>query len=172
MTYLFLDIDGVLATNTEFFCNRTKFKEKNEWADKLGVPYPFNPSCVKVLNKILSECKVTIILSSDWKRHWNLEQLETIFKENGVIQSPVEKTPTSLLSFANGTRNRAGDIESFLLSHPEVTDWIVIDDLTVSVYIPEEFHDRIFLTTDSEGLKKPGLKQKIIKRLHKYDPKE
>ena len=42
MKIIFLDIDGVLATNKEFATNRTKFREKYLWAKELRVPYKFN----------------------------------------------------------------------------------------------------------------------------------
>ena len=52
MKIIFLDIDGVLATNKEFATNRTKFREKYLWAKELRVPYGWNKGCVDVFNEI------------------------------------------------------------------------------------------------------------------------
>ena len=38
MAVIFLDIDGVLATNLQFQMNKQKFQEKHAWADELRVP--------------------------------------------------------------------------------------------------------------------------------------
>ena len=34
MKVIFLDLDGVLATNKEFYMNERKFKSKNSWANE------------------------------------------------------------------------------------------------------------------------------------------
>lgn len=172
--WIFLDIDGVLATNKEFWTNTKKFHKKHQWAAKLRVPYPWNPDAVKVFNEILEATGAEIILSSDWKLHWSLEDLATIFKENGVNKAPVDKTDHHPVSMSILEKNRASDIEAYIkknnfIEGKEETPtcmWIVIDDLEVSRWFPEHLKDRVFLTEDSEGIKKTGLKEKIIKKLN------
>ena len=92
MKIIFLDIDGVLATNKEFGMNRTKFQTKHPEAKELHIPYPFNPECVKIFNEILDETNAIIVLSSDWRLHWDLDGLDRIFKFNGVKKSPIALT--------------------------------------------------------------------------------
>lgn len=165
---IFLDIDGVLTTHIEFYRNPQKFQEKNNWAKELRVPYPFNEKCVKAFNKILTSIEVDIVLSSDWKKHWTIEELDIIFKNNGVIQSPVDKTPNTPISMSWIEKNRMSDIESYLRQNDLIdSNWIIIDDLNVREFLPEEYRDRVFLTRDLEGIKQSGLKEKIIKRLKK-----
>jgi hypothetical protein len=89
---IFLDIDGVLATNKEFIMNRTKFQTKHPEAKEIRIPYPFNPGCVKIFNEILDETNAIIVLSSDWRFYWDLNDLDKIFKFNGVKKSPVAIT--------------------------------------------------------------------------------
>jgi hypothetical protein len=175
MKYIFLDIDGVLATNKEFLRNTKKFQEKNEWAKNLRVPYPWNPGTVKVFNEILTETDAEIILSSDWKKHWTLEQLDVIFKANGVNKSPIDVTHNKPISMAWMERNRMSDIESYLfennfVDHTEgdkaTCAWIIIDDLNIRQWLPEDLKDRFFLTRSEQGIKETGLKEKIIKKLN------
>jgi hypothetical protein len=64
MKVIFLDIDGVLATNKEFATNRTKFREKHLWAKELRVPYGWNKGCVDVFNEILDATNSEIVISS------------------------------------------------------------------------------------------------------------
>jgi hypothetical protein len=89
MKVIFLDIDGVLATNKEFATNRTKFREKYLWAKELRVPYGWNKGCVEVFNEILDATNSEIVISSDWRFHWDLDELDKIFKVNGVKKSPI-----------------------------------------------------------------------------------
>lgn len=174
MKYIFLDIDGVLSTNDEFWLNTQEFWLENKWAKELKVPYPFNFKCVKSFNNILSEVSdIKIILSSDWKKHWTIEELDIIFKSNGVIESPSDITRTD--GFSNWDmleRTRMGDIESYLRSNDLIdSNWVIIDDLNVSGFLPEEHKDKFFLTNDFDGLSEEGIVERIIEKLNSYETK-
>lgn len=163
MKIIFLDIDGVLATNRQFMGNRNKFNQKNPWSKELGVPYGFDKGCVKVFNEILEKTEAVIVLSSDWKLHWDLTQLDTIFKENGVIRSPKFVTENLKSSF-DLERNRFFEVDKFIKDYG-VTNFIAVDDLDLrqgGLKPVENF----FLTKSGEGLKQIGLKDKIIKVLN------
>lgn len=161
MKTIFLDIDGVLATDKEFMMNRKKFQEKHTEAKELNIPYPFNPVCVKVFNEILLETDAKIVLSSDWRLHWNLEDLDKIFKFNKVIKSPESTTSFSKWKMSSGLElDRVKQIEQYI-SYSEITNWVAIDDLNLS-----DLGDRFVRTKDSEGLKQTGIKNKIIKILN------
>jgi hypothetical protein len=164
---IFLDIDGVLATNKQFQMSRKKFQEKNKWAYEDNVPYPFDKKCVKILNEILNETDAEIVLTSDWKFHWDLIRLHNIFENNGVIKSPRMVTKNNPISFGNFTKNRANEIDIFL-KHFQFANYVVIDDLNVGHYL-ELGNDKVVLTNRNEGLKQIGIKDKIIKILtHDY----
>jgi hypothetical protein len=164
MKTIFLDIDGVLATHKEFMMNRTKFRKKYSTAMELRIPYPFNSGCVKVLNEILQETDAEIVLSSDWRLHWNLEELDKIFKFNGVIKSPTGATGFSKRKMSSDLEDdRTWQIKSYIEAQ-NITNWVAIDDLNLS-----GLGDRFVMTRDNEGLKQTGLKNKILKILNHED---
>jgi hypothetical protein len=128
--------------------------------------YPFNVKCVNAFNRILTEVDdVEIILSSDWRKNWSLENLDKIFKHNGVIKSPIDTTiKTSTYWGEWFEKKRMSDIEGYLREHNMVneemtihTNWIIIDDLNVRQWLPDEYKDRFFLTQDFEGLSQEGI---------------
>ena len=169
---IFLDIDGVLATNTEFMRSTKKFHEKFPEAKELRIPYPFNPGCVEIFNEILNETDVEIVLSSDWKNHYNLEELDKIFKFNGVIKSPFDVTGNEYVSgdqWVGLEKNRAAQIGSYLykeqIKDNHITNYVVVDDLNVGNFMQVD-KDKFVLTKDNEGLKQTGIKKKIIKLLN------
>jgi len=163
---LFLDIDGVLATNKQYMMNRKKFQDKNPLAKDIKIPYPFDPKCVKVFNEILDATGADIVLSSDWREHFSLEDIDKIFKFNGVNKSPVDITVSELASFGNQTMNRAFQIGEYVTRN-NITNYVVIDDLNVGKYMSiTNEEDKFFLTENFEGIKKVGLKDKIIKKLN------
>lgn len=167
MKTIFLDIDGVLATQKEFMRARHSFHKKYNEAYELNIPYPYNPGCVKVLNEILEETDAQIVLSSDWKIHWNLENLDKIFKFNGIIKSPIAVTGSHPVSFGNLEKNRVNEINIYREKY-DVGSYVIIDDLHMDIY---EI-DRFVRTNDREGLKQLGIKNKILKFLNDESKQE
>lgn len=163
---IFLDIDGVLATWAEYgfigIDETIEFQEKNKWAKDLNVKYPFSKECVKVLNEIFETYNdIKIVLSSDWRKYWSLEQLKTIFIENGLTKWPEDITETNRVHFSSVYEKiRLGEIESYLSSHKMLSEdgmssdfkWTIIDDLDLSYLIPPQFKDRFIWTSEFDGL--------------------
>lgn len=177
---IFLDIDGVLSTNNEFYSPKIPFYNDNEWAEKLSLPWSFNKDCVEAFNKILdTRHDIEIVLSSDWRNYWSLEELDIIFKNFGVKKSPVDYTTKNSVYFSyNRTRNRVSDIEEYLLKNSMIDnetetialeEWIIIDDLNVGAYLPEELKNRFFLTSNENGLLENNIYEQIIKYLSHYE---
>ena len=158
---IFLDIDGVLSTFNEYNRNRTKFWNKYDIAGELRFPYEFNAGCVKILNEILEKTDAEIVLSSDWRTHWNLQELGHIFQFNKVIKSPIDVTEVEPTSMSYLERNRGHEISIYIKKH-NVENYVIIDDLNLSKFVKPE---RFVLTRESEGLKQQSIKQKILKIL-------
>lgn len=167
MKVIFLDIDGVLATDKEYMTNRTKFRKKYPEAERLRIPYPFNKGCVKIFNEIITIVDPYIVLSSDWRTHFNLSEIDEIFKFNGVIKSPDDYTCNEVVSFGNLTKNRAYQIGKYINQHPKIVRWVAIDDMDMRPYMKITNEDEnMIVTKDNEGIKQLGIKNKIIKKLN------
>lgn len=168
MITIFLDIDGVLATHREFFTNKNKFYQKNPLAKELGIPYPFNKECVLIFNEILDLYKCQIVLSSDWKLHFNLDEINQIFMFNRVKQSPIDITQDFRYKGQMLSMWRASEIKTYIDEH-NIDKWITIDDLPLGGWFDDfKMGDRCILTIDTEGLKQSGLKNKIFKKLNEW----
>lgn len=140
MKTIFLDIDGVLVLNDP------------------GVPHaenapPFDKECVTVLNEILGETNAILILTSPWKKVWDLKRLDFIFKFNGVIKSPLDVT--------DDLSNREKEITDYV-ARKNVSDFIILDDMHMDIF-PKNF----IKCSMSEGLQKEGLKERAISILKK-----
>ena len=130
---IFLDIDGVLATPKQYGTRRTKLYKKDSTAAGLGIPYLFDEKCVIAFNRFILMNDVEIVLSSDWRRHFNIEEIDTIFKINGVAKSPIAYTKI----FDKETMTE--DLESIRvreindwLSNNECSLWCAVDDMDLS----------------------------------------
>jgi hypothetical protein len=171
MKVLVLDHDGVMCLSTEWGGRMKKIKKwKLKNPDSEGyvndpkIPSHirmdnFNSKAVKVLNEILEITDAEIVVSSDWKLHCTLFELQSMFKEYGVIKSPIDITPNKVLTNISDLEdNRVLEINTWLNDHPEVSHWVAVDDLDLSE-LPN------FVQTKkpyNEGIKQSGIKDKII----------
>ena len=159
--YIFLDIDGVLATTHQYYTNRKK------WHDMYDC-YRFDEKCVKVFNEILSKTDPVIILSSDWKLRYNLEIMNEIFKWNAVNAVVTDITDNlwgvKFKSVAQLQDCRADEILKYVHEN-QIENWLAIDDLDLSPWIDEQHFVRT--PRANEGIKQSGIKDKILNILNK-----
>lgn len=154
--HLYLDIDGVLSLSSEIKYHQTKW----------GYLQKFNKKAVDILNFVIEKTDTDIIISSDWKYHFSLKQLQEIFLEWAKIEkAPIGLTPKSgtKLTLQNLEKCRAEEIlEHVFLTKPE--RWVAIDDLDLSNWIDNEHF--IWLPKSNEGIKQSSKKEKIIRLLN------
>lgn len=196
MKVIFLDNDGVICLSNNW---GSRYKKQKEWGGRklsmtswdMPVEYRFDnfdEKAIKVLNTILEETGAEIVVSSDWRLHANLEQLGEYYLSQGISKKPIAVTELfkdifpsewSQLRFrAELELERSMEIQNWLEQHPEVTNWVAIDDLDMSI----EFLSGHFAAKDgsdskpglsnfvhtprsNEGIKQSGIKEKIIKFL-------
>jgi len=196
MKVIFLDHDGVICLSTEWggrFKKEKKFRAKTGIQPKLsspkyGLPVEclfdnFNKKAIKVLNLILEETDAEIVVSSDWKRWVNVEDMGKYYESQGIIKKPIAFTPnlSECTNYDNDTfpwsrqfdleQTRSIEIKQYLIDHPEVTHWVAIDDLnmgkTGKYYSVDFIHewglDNFVLTPNgNEGIKQSGIKEKVL----------
>lgn len=185
MRVIFLDNDGVMCLSDQWGSRVKKietFLKINPESTEEDVPASvkmdnFDRKAVKILNGILLETGAEIVVSSDWKLYCTLEELREMFLEYGVVKAPIDVTPTHLhytskfgLTKSDLEGNRISEIKKWLGDHPEVTNWVAVDDLDLG----EKFGafsgnsngglKNFVLTTrpNTEGIKQSGIKEKIM----------
>jgi Swiss Army Knife RNA repair-like protein len=129
MKILFLDIDGVMVLDPH--------KGQDEGIHGHD---PFYKPSVESLNHIISATNCEIVMTSGWRRFFDLEQIREIFQWNGV-----QKTPIAFTQDYNGHEKqlppgkeiemlRCGEIMSWLASHDAIGRfaWCAVDDMDLS----------------------------------------
>jgi len=151
--FIYLDIDGVLCLRSEIHPKLT------QW----GYVHRFNHRAVQMLNEILEKTEADIIISSDWKYHYSLEDFQGIFEWQKVIKGPIDITPSvSKRVIELLEEDRAKEI----LEHVDIHKpgrWVAIDDLDLKYWIPEKHF--VLTPRFMEGIKQTGKKQEIINKL-------
>lgn len=171
---IYLDIDGVLATHKQYLIKKTSTSYLSEYNC-----YPYDGRCVKIFNDILEETDAEIILSSDWSLYYTLEQMDEIFKINGIIKSPYQIAhPKAFRLSANAALNRGFSIDEHLFFHQhEFSNYVIIDDLDITCYNDSWSQERTVnydnfvhcSRGDFEGIKQTEIKDKILKVLNKRE---
>ena len=186
MKIIFLDHDGVICLSQQFGGRRKKqMKVENRKLSWTAMNFPvncrfdnFDKKAIKVLNEILEETGAEIVVSSDWKNWATVEEMGEYYEEQGIIKKPIDFTPWSYTLpktiewhpdwDLEGSRSL--EIQEWLKNHPEVTNWVSIDDLDMS--FKEISSNRSgtgwgltnFVHTPriNEGIKQIGIKEKIL----------
>jgi len=189
MKVIFLDHDGVICLSSNWG-GRTKkwaqYRSANPESSKDVGQAPvecrfdnFDKKAVKVLNEILEETGAEIVVSSDWKRLANVEEMGEYYESKGIIKKPIAFTPNlgECTWYNNWVWSRDWDLEmsrvieikQYLHDHPEITHWVSIDDLDMGK-TGENWKnwglDNFVLTPlSNQGIKQSGIKDKILKFL-------
>ena len=189
MKVIFLDLDGTICLSNNWGGRSkkwAKYRSENPETSKFINDAPvevrfddFDKKAIKVLNEILEETGAEIVVSSDWRCHANLEELGEYFISQGILKKPVGVT--KMLGQCNQPENypwsrkwdleqsRSLEILQYLYDHPEVTQWVAIDDLNMGKNGESWKNwglDNFVLTpVSSEGIKQSGIKDKILKFL-------
>jgi hypothetical protein len=186
MKVIFLDHDGVICLSTEW---GGRFKKQREAGRKLSQSIGslpvlsrfdnFNKKAVDTLNEILEETSAEIVISSDWKRWASVEEMGEYYESQGIKKKPIAFTknlgecdvPENFIWSPRWDleQTRSLEIHQYLKDHPEVTEWVSVDDLDMGkgeewkeVWALNNF---VLTPRSTEGIKQTGVKEKIIKFL-------
>lgn len=131
----------------------------------------FDAKCVAVLNFILQETGAEIILSSDWRHQYTLQEMREIFCHNNVIKGPIGFTDMSKSYTATNLEGgRSEEINHWLKVHAWKGDvkWVAVDDLNMSEKFDEMGNvisgvkNFVHCPNDQAGIKGHGIKEKIL----------
>lgn len=130
MKVIFLDFDGVLNNQGSFIMETRKRKAIENGFEKLGpVNHTLDSTNASNLQYILdAHPDAKIVISSTWRLHFTLEQLEAKLLSYDVNAKDkiIGQTPRRFRGFNSAPRY--SEIEGYLEEHPEVTNYIILDD--------------------------------------------
>jgi hypothetical protein len=187
---LFLDNDGVICLSNNWG-GRTKKWDKyiklnpnqnNISLAPVDVRFDnFDKKSVSILNQVLEETGAEIVVSSDWRLHATLEEIGEYYLSQGIIKRPIGFTKRYLdccnvdeFVYEKRTiyeQQRCIEIKQYLTDHPEITNWVCIDDLQLGEQDSNGDNQNWGLSNFvhtprmNEGIKQSGVKEKIINHL-------
>lgn len=146
---VFLDIDGVLQpVGNQYRFEHDMEALRKRLADEYGEPeylnldkydvaavyYDWDKDAVNELKQMLDESGAEIVLSSDWRFSKNLSQMKLLFKIHGLDGYLKELVPRT-----KDFSEKSDDITAYLISHPDLFYYCVIDDNFMGGLFPGRF---------------------------------
>lgn len=153
---IFLDIDGVIATNGHWYFDDDFYLPTGK-----KVPYSWNSDCCKILSDILESTDTKVVISSDWRLNFTLDEIKELFKIHGInpdrVIGTTEKTKPKRMSEWNQVEIlREKEILNWVHVNNPV-HWVAIDDLYLAGLPKENF----VMVRDSSK----GLDQELVSRI-------
>lgn len=132
---VFLDFDGVINSHQSFNFWHNK-RDQKKWENELytewkGTLYEylaqeFCPIALNNLEDVFRQIPdIKIVVSSTWRLNNDVEALKKILEPAKLVSAAViDRTPR----FTENDKCRGDEIQDWLNRHPEVTEYVIIDD--------------------------------------------
>lgn len=155
---IFLDIDGVIQhpyATKRFTVNRKSlvdqlskeyqvdYHQYNEF-DIAAVYYDWHPQAISFLRNIIKETNAYIVISSNWRNPLLPNKMNDLLKLHSLDKYYLGDTPqiTNILNYQDKLKvypSRVVEILTYLEEHPDITNYVVIDDLDLSIGLDNHF---------------------------------
>lgn len=143
MKIIFLDFDGVL--------NSRAFENAYPPAQSVGLApndrwiHAIDPAAVELLNGVVRGSGAKVVISSTWRRGFPIEKIRAFLVTRGFEGEVIDVTPSHVRAGAQ----RGDEIQAWLDNHPEVTAFVILDDVDDMAHLL----DRLVRTDIATGLR-------------------
>lgn len=165
MKIIFLDVDGVL--NSDLYFSSTEYRSATEGMTptqvlKEAIHLHINPESIGKLNVLVEKTGAIVVLSSDWRKSFSLDEINTILKSRGATFKVMDYTPT-ITGGWGASIPRGVEIQVHLDSLTEpVENFVIFDDNDDMLRLRE----KLVLTNSRIGLTDKNI-QKALQILNK-----
>jgi len=121
----------------------------------LRIPYLWDERCIVAMNRFLRTHDVEIVLSSDWRLHFSLDEMDRICKFNGLAKSPIGFTTVQGSTVHKLESYRVAEIQAYVAEH-KIEQWCAVDDMDLS-----ELGTRFAQTDERMGCAATGFIEKL-----------
>lgn len=131
---LFLDVDGVLLSGRAWLLPSNRYlrdtlanSSRPTATRDIIAQAVLDPVAVELVNCVAQATGASIVVSSTWRYSPGLEITRRVLLDQG-IRADLMSSDWSCAVVAHQTIDKRRDIVDWLQAHPEVTDYLVLDD--------------------------------------------
>lgn len=166
MKVIFLDIDGVLNSETDFTEIAMYGHPINEKVYTLEggreIVAPLTRGKLALLELIIKNTDAKIVISSTWRTHFKLSEIHDMFVAQGFTLPRtviIGKTGPSRFSMSTcHTEFRCGEIADWLDNRNDVESYVILDDISDRLFY-EPHKEHLVKTSEYDGLNKLHVNQ-------------
>jgi hypothetical protein len=135
MKIIFVDIDGPITYGTWMQPKVTIGDAGNSFK----IPYPWVQAECDALAKIINETGAKVVISSDWRLHYNVDQMNKIFEHYNIPDVIIDTTSTIKAKMSSNLEmDRAYQIMHWVREHKDlIKSWVALDDLRLAGYFDQ-----------------------------------
>jgi hypothetical protein len=130
---IFLDIDGVLNSSTDFF----EVKQFGHPINTAKGGKIINRGHLALLQGIIDATDAKIVLSSTWRLSYSIDEIHEMFKKRGFQSGRdvfYDITPNHKCGFSdNGYNYRGLEIKEYIDGHPSIDKFVILDDVAATI---------------------------------------
>jgi len=143
MKVIFVDIDGPLSYG--LYSHRVKVSET------LKLPYEWEREDCDALAEIIRRTDAKVVISSDWKKHYTINELGQFFEFYGIPNVIIDVTHDRKAKMSStGPHDRAKQIADWVNDHvDEIKTWVAIDDMNVAPKFEDMTEEYPHITKDN-----------------------
>ncbi len=159
MKIVFLDMDGVV-NSAAFYENRFVKAEPGVVAGHpLYRANHIDPGLVALLNELLTRSGAVCVLSSTWRLLFGIKYTLPALRARGFTGEIVAVTPDTAqkVGALHVGHERGHEIQEWLDAHPEVTDFIILDDSADMAHLAP----RLVRTSWQRGLEREHVERAV-----------
>ena len=149
---LILDLDGVINVTIPNLKHEHVYLLDQKQEDL------FIPQLAKNINKLCKAFDFKIVISSTWRKHYSIQELEYLLRYMGIEAPIIGITPVI------NDKSRAFEIQSWAKENKSMwAKYYVLDDMYTAIYDKDEhISHKGFYLTSNEGLSNNAYKQCLI----------
>lgn len=160
MKIIFLDIDGVLNSETDFI-EAAMYGHDNNAIRRLTksgreVITPVCRGKLALLELIIKQTDAKIVITSTWREHLKLNEIYDIFVAQGFRlprTTIIGKTEDSVKRLSSDhTYSRCAEITKWLDGRDNIESYVILDDISPHMFHKHE--DNLVTTSEYDGLNK------------------
>lgn len=151
MKVIFLDIDGVL-NSIEDWIEQSRFGHPHNSGSNV-----ISRTKLGLLALLLRSTDAKIVISSTWRIHYTPAQMREFFldrvgeKGEEFFEKDVFVGRTGH-RFSSGYMDRWMEVREYLEGHPEITEFVILDDVNAGFSDTEELKDHFVKTNPDTGI--------------------
>jgi HAD domain in Swiss Army Knife RNA repair proteins len=163
MKLIFLDFDGVM--NSERYFDSITFQTETkgmDWDEIMLIAHHthLDRDAIQLINQLVDRSEASVIVSSTWRQHYTIDELNKMLKNRGATFNIIAPTPVHRSGYVSwGMSNviRGKEIQEYLDEIEKPVQFVILDDIDNMTHLS----DHLVLTNEDVGITQEDIEKAL-----------